>query len=541
MKNRLLPLTGLCAIAAMPNCYAKSLEQPNIVLVTCEDISLYLGCYGDNVAKSPNIDRFAEQGILFSQMHTTVGVSAPSRFALITGMYPSAMGANYMRTFTKKKEQYPTEIDPYYVVLPDDVKGFAEFMRGAGYYCVNAGKEDYQFNAPRSLWDGGKKAKLDQRPEGMPFLLVKNLMITHESNVWKQANAKLLVDPKDVVVPPYYPDNDIVRNDIAIMYSNVARMDAQFQAILDDIDALGEADNTIVIFMSDNGGPLPRQKRSIYESGTHVPFIVRFPDGYKAGTVDDRLSMFVDVPATILSLAGIKPPSYMHGQALLGKYEAKKDRNYVYAARDRMDEKYDKQGAIRDHRYRYIRNYNPEQPNYLGVQYRFSMPLMLNMLELLEQGKLNKQQAQWFSSERSAEEFYDDIADPHNVNNLIDDPKYAKEIARLRKEYDIWVAKYNERWLLSEKESRTLMLGENSKQPSLNAVVMTKEKSGLVLSSDNKGASIVYRINNKGFDENHWLLYNDQPITSLKDGDVVTAIATRAGYKDSKVATYTNN
>ncbi|MFI3304747.1 MAG: sulfatase-like hydrolase/transferase [Rikenellaceae bacterium] len=535
----LLPLTTLSLLAVSSNSFAKDVDtRPNIMFVTCEDISLFLGCYGDTVSVSPNIDKFAEESILFTQMHTTVGVSAPSRFALITGMYPSAMGANYMRTYTNKKEQYPADITPYYVILPDEVKGFTEYMREAGYYCVNRGKTDYQFNVPISLWDENTgNADWKKAPKDRPFYAMVNLMITHESNIWNQNKKPLIVDPKDVEVPPYYPDDDVTRHDIAVMYSNIARMDSQFQEIIDDLKREEVYDNTILILLSDNGGPLPRQKRAVYESGTHVPFLVRLPDGVGAGTVDDRLAMFVDFPATILSLAGIDPPKYMHGEPLLGKYASSKERKYVYAARDRMDEKYDKQGAVRDHKYRYVRNYDPSQPNYMGVQYRFNMPLMCNMWDKWQKGELNEIQSLWFDIPRPAEEFYDDVADPHSVSNLIDDPAYAEDIKRLRKEYDRWVAKYNGRWLLTEQQSRDMMLPNNAPQPTLSKPTITSKRGKITISSDNAGASIVYRINGKGCNDRSWFLYT-APIEGVESGDSITAIASRAGYKDSKIAEF---
>ncbi|MFI3267358.1 MAG: sulfatase-like hydrolase/transferase [Rikenellaceae bacterium] len=540
MNVKLPLISGLTLTCFIPKAQSEEVQQkqPNILCIVCEDISLNLGCYGDSVAITPNLDKFAEESILFSQMHTTVGVSAPSRFALITGMYPSAMGANYMRTFTQKKEQFPEEIEPYYVVLPDEVKGYTEFMRAAGYYCTNKIKQDYQFNSPMSLWDdaGGDWKKC---PEDMPFFSIINLGITHESQVWLQADAELHVNPDDIIVPPYYPDNDIIRRDMAVMYSNVTRMDSQFQDLVDELKASDRYDNTIIMFLSDNGGPLPRQKRAIYESGTHVPFMVKFPDGYKKGTVDDRLSMFIDIPATVLSLTGVKPPKYMQGQALLGEYEAKKDREYVYAARDRMDEQRDKQGVVKDHNFRYIRNYNyADNSNYIPVQYRYNMPMMLSMLDMLKNGELNDTQMLWFDAEnRPQEEFYDDVNDPHNVNNLINDPQYQDDIERMRKELDKWIKNESPRWMLTEKESRDLMLPDGV-QPSLNDVVFVTKKDKLVLSSDNKGASIVYKINGEGHTPNSWMLYTE-PIEGLKSGDVISARATRAGYNHSERVEFT--
>ncbi len=516
----------------------KEVKRPNILCITCEDISPILGCYGDKVAVTPNLDRFSESAVLLSQMHTTVGVSAPSRFALMTGLYPSAAGANYMRTMCERIEEMPNGVKPYNVILPDEAKCYPEYLREVGYYCTNNNKEDYQFNVPKSAWDDtSMKAHYRNRPEGAPFYAVFNLFVTHESQTWSRANEPLSVDPADIQVPPYYPDNDIVRRDMAVVYSNVTEMDRQFQRLVDELEAEGELDNTIIIWYSDNGGPLPRGKRAIYESGTHVPFMISFPDGYRAGEVDDRLSMFVDIPATVLSLAGVKPPKHMHGEALFGEYESRKEREYFYAARDRMDECYDKQGAVSDGRLRYIRNYNPEQSNYMPVGYRLQMPLMRNLVELNAKGELNAAQAQWFVAPRPAEELYDDEKDPHSVHNLIDDPAYKADIERLSAEFDRWVKKYNQRWLLSEQESRDLML-PNVVQPQLKPVAVKCAGSNVKISAAEKGASIVYRIDGKGPSAKGWYLYT-APIKGLRAGQKVTAIATRAGYTDSEQTSLT--
>ncbi len=519
--------------AQVAECKTKEAKRPNILCVTCEDISPIIGCYGDKVAVTPNLDRFSESAVRLTQMHTTVGVSAPSRFALMTGLYPSAAGANYMRTMCERIEEMPEGVLPYNVVLDDDAKCYSEYLREAGYYCTNNNKEDYQFNVPKSAWDDSStQAHYRNRPEGAPFYAVFNLFVTHESQTWARTNMPLSVDPNDIEVPAYYPDNDIVRHDMAVVYSNVTEMDKQFQRLVDDLEASGEMDNTIIIWYSDNGGPLPRQKRAIYESGTHVPFMISFPDGYRAGEADDRLSMFVDIPTTVLSLAGVKPPKHMHGQALFGEYTESKPREYIYAARDRMDECYDKQGAVSDGRLRYIRNYNPEQPNYMPVGYRTQMPLMRNMLELYAKGELNSEQAQWFSLPRPTEELYDDVADPHSVHNLIDDPAYKADIERLSTEFDKWVKKYNQRWLLSEQQSRDLML-PNVEQPQLEPAEIKLAGKKVKISTHENGASIVYRIDDKGPSAQGWYLYTT-PIKGLKPGQKVTAIATRAGYTDSQ-------
>lgn len=244
-----------------------------------------------------------------------------------------------------------------------------------------------------------------------------------------------------MVLPPYYPEDSIVRRDIAVMYSNIYRMDCFVRQMIDELKAAGEWDNTILIFYSDNGGPLPRQKREITEVGTHIPLIIRYPDGRLAGSIDDGLRSVIDIPPTILSLAGIKPPAYMDGKAFAGKY-ASPSRRYVFAARDRMDKCYDQQGGVRDCRYRYICNYTPNQPGYQPVGFRLNMPMMRRMLQLHEEGALDENQESWFVWPRQREEFYDLEKDPHEMCNLINDSAYRKDIDRLRKVYRQWERKY---------------------------------------------------------------------------------------------------
>jgi N-sulfoglucosamine sulfohydrolase len=507
-------------------------DRPNILCIVCEDISPYLSCYGDPVAKTPNLDRFAAEGIRFTHMYTTVGVSAPSRAALITGMYPTAIGANHMRNTSGGM---PAGIDPYEVVLPEGVKCYTEFLREAGYYCTNNDKTDYQFASPLTAWDeNGKEAHWKHKPPDKPFFSIFNLFVTHESQIWQRGSMPLLVDPQKVPLPSYFPDDPIIRHDVAVMYSNIYEMDKQVQHLIDEVKEAGLLENTIVIFYSDNGGPLPRQKRAIYESGTLVPFMVRFPDGFRKGEVEDRLCSFIDIPATILSLAEIKPPKYMHGRAFLGKYQTK-NREYIFGARNRMDEQIDKQGYVRDAKYRYIYNYLPEKPNYMPVQYRLQMPMMRRMLELYEHDSLNEVQKIWFEALRETEEFYDVENDPDEINNLIHNPAYKKEIDRLRSVYNKWQRDYNELWKLPEAESRELFF-PNGNQQVVSTPTIIQTSGGVVFKCGTKGVSFAYQINGKGNSDNHWFLYS-KPVR-VKKGDMITVIAVRAGFRNSEKVEY---
>lgn len=521
------------ACLSLNNANASRAQRPNILCITCEDISPRLGCYGDKVAVTPNLDKFAETAIRYTGMYTTVGVSSPSRAALITGMYPTAIGANYMRNFTKP-EAMPEGISPYQVVLPEGIKCYTEYLRAAGYYCTNNVKTDYQFESPLTAWDEcSNKAHWRNRPDGMPFFSIFNLTVTHESQVWKRTDKPLAVNPDELIVPPYFPDDAVIRHDMAVMYSMIAEMDKQFKRLIDELKASGEYDNTIIIWYSDNGGPLPREKRAIYETGTNVPFMVSFPNGYRSGDIDNNLYMFPDIPATILSLAGINPPEYMQGKAFLGEYAVKEKRRYVYGARDRMDEQVNKQGAVRDRNFRYVRNYTRGISNYRPNAFRLQMPMMRRMVELLQRDSLGAEQMRWFAGPCGDEEFYDLKNDPYELHNLIADPRYQEDIARLRREHVRWVEQECPQWKETELENKERMW-PNGKQPVLRIPTYEKTGEGIVLKSEDKGVSFAYQINGHGIDgrKNHWFLF-DEPI-KIGKGDRLTFVAVRAGMKNSE-------
>jgi len=509
-------MSALCPAAAM----AVNNEKPNILVIVCEDISPYLRCYGDPVAVSPNIDHLAERGIRHTNMFTTVGVSAPSRYALITGRYPSEDGANYMRV---------TTFDPTFeVVPPAGVKCYTEYMREAGYYCTNNSKTDYQFTPPLAAWDeNGNTAHWKNAPDDKPFLAVFNLGITHESQLWLNNDKPLEIDPALVPLPPYYPDVPEIRHGMAVMYSNIARMDRQVQKLLDELADSPRKNNTIVIFYSDNGGPIPRGKREIMDSGSRVPFIIAFPDNRNAGTINDELNMFVDIPATILSLAGINIPAYMHGQAMYGEQKAKR-REYVFGATDRFDEQVEKRASIRDNRFLYIRNYMPEQSVYRPNAYRLRIPMMMKMEEMRDKGLLDSVQMLWFKAPAPAEALYDCMKDSFQIHNLTDDPNYAPELNRMREVFrKEWIDKYNKNWV---SHGETYFIGRarpGGIQPETACPEVEITRDGyFIIKNPASAVTVSYSVN--GSKMNIWI----KPV-KLNKGDKVTYIAGRIGYKNS--------
>ncbi|MFA8436869.1 MAG: sulfatase-like hydrolase/transferase [Marinifilaceae bacterium] len=524
-------------------------EQPNILWITCEDISPNLGCYGDEAAKTPVLDHLASEGVRFTNAFTTVGVSAPSRSSIITGMYPASLGTHNMRTGKDitgiSKGVYKQEtgiVDPsgnpvpqYSAVVPVDVKCFTEYLRKAGYYCTNNNKTDYQFAAPITAWDeNDSKAHWRNRPKGKPFFSVFNLNVTHESRIWKKKNDPTLVDPSAPQLPPYFPEDSIVRKDVARKYSNITEMDQQVGQILRQLKADGLLEKTIVFFYSDHGGPLPRGKRAIYDSGLKVPMIVRFPNKEKAGTTYDEMVSFVDLAPTMLSLAGVKPPGNMQGKAFLGKYKAGKVRTEIYGSRDRMDEFYDMVRCVRDKDFMYVRNFHPEWPYYQDLKYRRQLPMMNRLLEMHEKGELNRDQEQWFRQQKPVEELYDVHADPFQLKNLADDPKYAKVLKRMANKLDSWQKRIEDKGFVPEGEMVREMW-PNLEQPQTLQPRGEIGKGTVSLSCSTKGASIAYQVTTNGQsrpDWKYWQVYNGS--VELKKGEVLHAVAIRIGYKQSK-------
>ena len=525
-------------------------SRPNILWISVEDMSPRLGAYGDPVARTPNIDRLAEQGVRYTNAFTTHGVCAPSRAAIITGMYQTSIGAHHMRV-----SHGAGGIDGYVTVPPPYVKTFTEYLRAAGYFCTNNVKTDYQIapgdpSKPITAWDhSSRQAHWRDRPDpDQPFFSVFNHTGTHESQIWPSSNEgrPLETDLDDVVVPPYYPDTPVVRRDIAQQYDNIARMDSWVGDILQQLEDDGLADNTIVFFWSDHGDGLPRGKRWIYDSGISVPLIVRYPGQLTPGRVEDRLVSFVDLAPTVLSLAGVGVPEHMQGKAFLGPQE-EEPREYIYAARDRLDESYDMVRAVRDERYKYIRNYYPLKPYVLWVPYRNRMPTMQELLQMDAAGTLVGPQKLWLRDQRPPEELYDIQADPWEVNNLADDPAYEETLARFSAELEEWRDETGDMGDIAEDQmvedfwpgrvqpvTMTPLIipnaPENVAASAADGRVVLTEPAEVALHGRTHGSSIAYTTDEG--DDAHWLLYSG-PIQLSPGETTIRARAIRYGYAES--------
>ncbi len=507
-------------------------KNTNVIIISCEDILPDLGCYRNPVIKTPNLDALAKDGIMFHSAYSTAGVSAPSRAALITGMYANSIGAGNMRTSAK---DIPGQ-KPYEAVPPANVKCYSELMREAGYYCTNNEKTDYQFKAPLSAWDDcSKTAQWENRPANSPFFAIFNIMTSHESQIAYRKNSPISYYDKDMIVPPYYPEDSVIRRDIVRNYSNITVMDREAGELIDKLKKQGLYDDALIIFYSDHGGPLPRQKREIVVSGTQVPLIIKLPKNQYAGTKSNELVSLIDIPPTILSLTGNKVPKYMQGQVILGKNKAKV-RQYVHASRDRMDTETDMVRMTHDNKFLYIRNFYPEKPYYQNIQFRVnSIPSMQRILELKENGKLDSLQLIWFSESKPAEQLYLISNDPHTLYDVAQNPAYQKDLIRLRKANEKWMKQIGDNGLRKDgsvKPEKELIneLWPNGIQPEVKAPVVKIKNGKATIKTITPGSSIVYQINGKGLNAKHWMLYTKKGI-EVKKGDTLKIITGRLGYK----------
>ncbi len=441
--------------------------KPNIVWIVVEDMSpQHLESYGGTGGKTPNLNALAKESVQYQHLFSTAGVCAPSRAALITGAYQTAIGAHNMRTLGTSavaSDDYPPGFKPYSVVLPDGMKPYPLLLREAGYYTSNRSKEDYQFKSPVTMWDeSSPRAHYRNRTDkNQPFFSIFNFTTTHESQVWARAKEPLKVDPAKVKLPPIYPDDSISRQVMARFITNVMTMDDQVGEVILQLKEDGLYDNTIIFFYSDHGDGLPYVKRELYDRGLRAPLLVKAPF-LKPGKSEELVS-FVDMAPTLMSLAGIKIPDYMQGQAFLGSQKSSTPRKYIYAARDRMDSEIDRVRAVSDGRFKYIRNYMPEKPNYQNIRFRLQNPLMPHLLKLYQEGKLNENQARWFAPSKPLEELYDTQSDPYEFKNLASDPAYSEKLMELRKAHEQWIADYGDLGAVNELEMvRTWWKGKDT-------------------------------------------------------------------------------
>ena len=511
----------------------KEMSLPNIVWLVAEDQSPeWFPMYGDSTIALPNLESLSKDGVVFNNAYSPVPVCSPARSSIITGMYPTTLGTHNMRTYApwrgdSGKPYENLDIPSYSPVVPDGVKMFTQYLREMGYYTSNGPKEDYNFQKMTAAWDeSSKEHHFRKRKAGQPFFSVFNFAVCHESQIWKRGADSLFVKPEDVKVPPYFPDNDTIRHDLAVNYSNLKRLDDQIGLVIADLKEDGLYENSIIFFYGDHGGPFPRHKRALYETGTKVPMVIKFPENKNAGTSDDRFISFIDLAPTVLSLAAIEPPKVMQGVAQFGEFEVEQKPKYTFHSSDRFDGVYDRLRAVRSERYKYIKSYDTNLSHALPVKYREQMPMMRNLRKLYSEGKLDDNQSWWLHPTKPDEELYDLDNDPYELNNLASLPKMEDTLTKLRGVLKDWIKETNDLGEIPEADLIAKWLPDG-KQPQLLPLEMEDSNEEIILISKNNDATILWRK----VQDSIWNIYTEP----LSKGISFEAKAERIGYLDSEI------
>ena len=423
-------------------------EQPNILWLTSEDNGPQLGCYGDEYARTPNIDALAKRSLRYHRCWSNAPVCAPARTTIISGMYATSLGGHHMRSGVKSPPNFST---------------YPDILRKAGYYCTNNSKKDYNFAAEDGGWDdSGKKAHWRNRPrKDTPFFSIFNFTVSHESKIRTRPH-QLKHDPTEAPLPAYHPDTPEVRHDWAQYYDKMTEMDQQVGAILAELEADGLNESTIIFYYGDHGSGMPRSKRWPFDSGLRVPLLLHVPAKYRqlapadygSGKVTDRLVSFVDLGPTAISLAGLQPPTNMQGIPFAGKHNGAA-KQYLFGYRGRMDERIDMVRTCTDGRFVYMRHFYPDRPYLKHVDYMYQTPTTRIWNDMYRSGDLNTAQAKFWQN-KPVEELFDLQADPDEIDNLATSPDYQKKTAELRNTLQKWMQETLDLGLLPEAEMHRL-------------------------------------------------------------------------------------
>jgi N-sulfoglucosamine sulfohydrolase len=442
MRKIFLSLMGLLIVVMT----AVGQSRPNVVLFIADDLAWDdSGAYGNPNVGTPNIDRLAREGIKFTRAFVTISSCSPSRSSMITGRYP-----------------HNTDAEQLHWPLPANQVTFVEKLKAAGYWTAASGKwhlgaavknrfdivddpgesgfqTDPKTGKMLAKDDSGAAGWLptmQQRPKDKPFFLWFAALDPHRDYV--ENSIPNPHKPADVIVPPHLPDTPEVRYELALYYDEITRLDDNLGKVIAELERQGVADNTLIFFISDNGRPFPGAKTTMYDSGIHTPLIARWPKGIRRGLVSDSLVSSIDLAPTILQLAGVAIPPTVQGKSfvpVLTNPKAK-TRDAIYAEKNWHDYE-DRVRALRTERFKYIRNDYPDLAGTPSADAGRS-PTMDALRRLHKAGKLTPLQNRIFQAPRPAEELYDVVADPHEVNNLANDPRHAKTLITLREKLKAW-------------------------------------------------------------------------------------------------------
>ncbi|MDF1825281.1 MAG: sulfatase-like hydrolase/transferase [Verrucomicrobiales bacterium] len=428
----ILSLTlALTAVFSLPS---QAADRPNFVWIVSEDNSKhYLDLFDEAGVETPNIAALAEHGVLYPRAFSNSPVCSVARTTLATGCYAPRIGTQFHRRSKSAG-------------LPEGLSLFYGILTKAGYFTTNNSKQDYNTNLPENTWnESSKGAHWRNRPEtSQPFFHMQSHTETHESSLHfsqeSYENEATTNDPATVTLPPYFPDTPLFRYTYARYLDNIQKIDAIVGDTLAQLEEDGLLEDTFVFYFGDHGGVLPRGKGYVYESGLHVPLVIRVPEKWKhlvseeIGTEQPGFVSFIDFGPTVLNLAGIEVPQQMDGSPFLGENVNAADvalQNSAFGYADRFDEKYETIRTLRVGDWKYIRSFQPWYPDGLQNNYRYKMLAYREWRELFEAGKLGSDQRQFFDS-KPAEMLFDLSADPHEVNDLSSDPAQSSRLREMR-------------------------------------------------------------------------------------------------------------
>ena len=511
----MLRTISLLVLLAFPLAAA---DLPNILWISIEDTGQEVEPY-DLYAHTPAIAGLAREGVTFLNAFSHSPVCAPTRSGIITGVYPSAMGTQHMRSS---------------MVPPAPIRAFPEYLRAAGYYATNNSKEDYNFPAPFTAWDeSSREAHWKNRPDAdQPFFAVFNLTTSHEGPIRQQFAAREadpstgIHDAVKLLLPPYYPDTPKVREAWASYYDVVTITDRRVGELLAELDEAGLRDKTLVLFWGDHGAGLARAKRWLYDSGVKVPLIARWPGVIEPGTERFDMVQFLDLAPTMLAVADVERPDYFHGRVVLGP-ETEPEPERLFHARDRMDERYDMHRAVRDRRYKYIRHFEAHKPWVQFMRTPSQGKIYEELGRLKQDGGLDHLTSLFMRERKPYEELYDTLVDPYEMHNLAEDPSYRDQLVAMREQLEQWMVETDDKGLVPEPELYRTMFPTGEREQT-DPPEVSQSDGRVTIEAD--GASIGYSI-----DGGPWLLYS-KPV-ELPAGARLEAKAVRLGYDESEPVT----
>lgn len=445
--------------------------KPNIIWLMAEDISTDIECYGMKTVRTPNLNKMAELGVKFDNCFVTNPICSPSRSSMMVGTHQVKINAHHHRSNRN-------------IPLNSKYKPFTYWLRQAGYTCIlghhavmkKGRKIDVNFKHKAiGEWDGKTKFGLFDKfdrfeKEDQPFFAQIQLAVTHRGDWWNDVRAQSAhpVNPDSVVLPPYMADHPTVRLDWAKYLDQMEYMDKEVGMIFRDLEEKGMADNTVVIFIGDNGRCNIRGKGYLHAPGLHIPLLMTWPQGLKAGEVRNDVVSSTDITASILDFAGVEVPDYMTGKSILDKDFNRKE---VYAARDLWDEVKEKSRSVTSGNWKYIRNDMPQVPYDAHQAYlEFYRPAVHIMRDLHSEGKLNDDQKFFFESSKPAEELYHLKNDPYELSNLVHVPEYKQILEQMRKlteKYDVDMSPCSDEYHPVHPKSTDLLEWVKNEKPQL--------------------------------------------------------------------------